>query len=127
AQTQETVRTLRIRGHRIGLVSNADIMEVAAWSQCPIRDEFHSTIFSCHSGSLKPEAAIYRQSMEELGVTPSEAVFVGDGGSRELEGAKAVGLTTIMVAGIIREIWPDRIPERKRHADFVIEELFELL
>ena len=35
--------------------------------------------------------------------------------------------TTIMITGIIRELWPDRIAGRQRHADFVIERLGELI
>ena len=49
-----------------------------------------------------------------------------DGGSNELEGARNAGMTTIMITGIIRELWPDRIADRRRHADFVIEQLTEL-
>jgi hypothetical protein len=45
----------------------------------------------------------------------------------ELEGARQLGITTVMITGIIKEIWPDKIEERKRHADFVIEKLSELL
>lgn len=47
--------------------------------------------------------------------------------TERLTGAKAVGLTTIMVTRIIREVWPERIPERQRHADFVVESLTGLL
>lgn len=124
---QETVRVLRKSGKKIGLISNADVMEMAAWSQCPIHDQFDSTLFSCQVGWAKPDARIYLQCLEELGVSSAEAVFVGDGGSNELEGAKAVGLTTVMITGIIRNIWPERISERRAHADFLIEELSEIL
>lgn len=127
SENRSVIRSLKETGKRIGLISNADVMEMAAWSECPIRDLFDSTIFSCQIGSAKPEPAIYHRCLKELGVSAAEAVFVGDGGSHELEGAKAVGLTTIMVTGIIREIWPERIPERQKHADFVVEGLTELL
>lgn len=126
-ETGQVLRSLKISGKRIGLISNADVMEVAAWSQCPVASLFDSTVFSCAAGCVKPDPEIYRIAMRELGVGPDECLFVGDGGSNELEGAKTVGITTVMIAGIIREIWPQRIAERQRHADFVIERLVELV
>jgi putative hydrolase of the HAD superfamily len=126
ATTGATLEALRKRGKRLGLISNADVMEVAAWSQSPVAGLFDSVLFSCHVGQVKPEPEIYRRSLAELGVAATDAIFVGDGGSDELIGAKAVGLTTVMITGIIKEIWPERIGERRRHADFVIETLPEL-
>ena len=52
---------------------------------------------------------------------------IGDGGSDELAGAQAMGFTTVMITGIIKEIWPERIDARREQADFVIEELDELV
>ncbi len=125
-QTQSVLRALKSKGKKIGLISNADVMEVAAWSRCPVADLFDSTVFSCSVGWAKPEAEIYEIALKELAVIPSEAIFVGDGGSDELQGARNVGMTAVMITGIIREIWPERIPERRQHADFVIERLAEL-
>jgi FMN phosphatase YigB (HAD superfamily) len=65
--------------------------------------------------------------MAKLQVSSNECVFVGDGGMGELQGARQLGIITVMITGIIKEIWPDKIEERKRHADFVIEKLGELL
>lgn len=41
----------------------------------------------------KPDKQIYLLPCERLGVALEEAVFVGDGGSTELEGAAEAGLT----------------------------------
>jgi putative hydrolase of the HAD superfamily len=125
--TIDVLRTLKANGKRIGLISNADVMEVAAWRQSPVASLFDSVIFSCSVGCVKPEPQIYNLSMRELGVAAVETMFVGDGGSSELEGARNLGITTVMITGIIREIWPDKISERQRHADFVIDMLAELV
>ena len=126
-ETQEVLSQLRAKNKRIGLISNADVMEVAAWDHSPIAPLFDSVVFSCFVGCVKPEREIYEICMHQLGVTPEQSVFVGDGGSRELEGARNLGITAVMITGIIREIWPQRIEERQRHADFVIEQLTELI
>ncbi len=125
--TVEVLTALRRSGKKLALISNADVMEAQAWEQSPIADLFHATLFSCHVGSAKPEPEIYNLCLRQLDVCPDECMFVGDGGSRELEAARACGITTVMVTGIIKELWPNKIEERKKHADFVIENLSELL
>ncbi len=126
AETVAVLESLKKRGKRIGLISNADVTEVAAWGGSKIGHLFDSTIFSCVVGCVKPERQIYELSLRELGVSPDEAVFVGDGGSNELEGAKKVGMATIMVTGIVEKLWPDQIADRSRHADFVIGRVSDL-
>ncbi len=126
-ETVAVLRRLKSQGKRLGLISNADCMEVTAWDKSPIAAMFDTAVLSCSVGSVKPERKIYEICLNHLHVSPAEAVFVGDGGSSELQGAKAVGLTTVMIVGVIRELWPAEIETRKAHADFVIEHLSELV
>jgi len=125
--TLRVLRQLRDLGKKLGLISNADVMEAAAWPDSPLVGLFDTAVFSCDVGCVKPEREIYEICMQRLRVGPAGSVFVGDGGSRELEGARAVGMTTMMITGIAMQVWPDKIEERKRHADCVIERLEELL
>jgi len=118
---------LKAAGKKIGLVSNADVTEVVAWPSSPLAPLFDAAVFSCDVGAKKPDAAIYHICLEQLGVRASEAVFVGDGGSNELEGARLVGLVPVMMAGIIKHVYPDLLAERQAHADFVIDDPGELL
>lgn len=126
-ENQQVVHELKKRGKLIGLISNADVMEAAAWQDSPIAPLFDSVVFSCHVGSAKPEPTIYQIALNELGIEADEAVFVGDGGSDELQGARDVGITPIMVTNVIREAWPDRVTQRMHQASYVIEHLNELL
>jgi putative hydrolase of the HAD superfamily len=127
---EETIRVLQClkkRGKRLGLISNADVMEVAEWHKSPIAGLFDSTVLSCHVGTAKPNREIYEICLRQLDVSADQAVFVGDGGSSELAGARKVGLATVMITGIIKELWPERIESRKADADYVIERLQELI
>jgi putative hydrolase of the HAD superfamily len=65
--------------------------------------------------------------MRRLEMQPDDCLFVGDGGSGELEGARRSGMQAVMITGIISEIWPERIESRSKQADFVITSLSELL
>ena len=126
-ETKATLQALRAKGKRLGLISNADTMEVAAWNKSPLAESFDTAILSCSVGAVKPEREIYDICLERLDVQPSDALYVGDGGSSELQGAQTVGMTTVMMVGIIKDVWADKIEQRKVYADFVIEHLSELV
>ena len=126
-ETRETLAELKRAGKKLGLISNADVMEAAAWDRSPIAGLFDTAVLSCEVGMAKPEPGIYRLCLARLGVEADQAVFVGDGGSDELRGAREVGLTTVMITGAIRELWPGKIEPRRADADFVVERLSELV
>jgi putative hydrolase of the HAD superfamily len=122
-----TLSTLKARGKKIGLITNADATETAAWARSPIARYFDCAIHSFEVGLMKPEKEIYELCLKSLNSTAAESVFIGDGGSNELAGARNCGLTTVMVAGVIREFWADKIETRSKWADFQVEFIDELL
>lgn len=91
----KTVKALKEKGFLLGIISNADITDNASWEESPLYPLFDDAVFSCDVGMVKPNRDIYELALERLGVSPKEAVFVGDGGSSEHRGAKALGMTTI--------------------------------
>lgn len=126
-ETCSVLAALKKQGKILGLISNADVMEIAAWNESPMAPLFDAVVFSCDAGCAKPGKGIYQLCLQRLNVTPQDSVFVGDGGSNELQGAREAGMATIMIAGIIRELWPEKIPQRMAQADAVIEDLAQLL
>ena len=123
----EALRHLRTAGFRLGLISNADVMEVAAWGDCPLAGLFDTEVFSCMVGCVKPEQAIYENCLEKLGLPAAECLFVGDGGSNELVGARDVGMSTVLVSGVIAELWPERVQQRLTLCDHHVERMPQVL
>jgi len=121
ASVIQTLEVLRNRGKKLGLVSNADVMEIASWNESPLRDVFDTAIFSCMVGIVKPDKGIYLRACSKLSVNPAECLFVGDGGSDELKGAKLLGMATIQITEILAKFWPELIEERGRYADCRID------
>lgn len=115
----DTVRALKEMGLKIGLISNADVGDRIYWPESPLYPYFDDTIFSCDVGLVKPDPAIYRLSLEHLHVRPPEALFVGDGGDRELMGAKETGMHTVCTEFLIRRPDKER-SEIHAYADRVI-------
>lgn len=98
----ETLQALKSRGCKLCLVSNADAIDTLHWADSPLAPLFDHAIFSSHVGMIKPEPGIYLLAARRMGASPADCVFVGDGGSDELAGAKAVGMRAIQVRHIAR-------------------------
>ncbi|MGN6430849.1 MAG: HAD family hydrolase [Gaiellaceae bacterium] len=93
----ETLRELRERGLRLGLISVCSEDVPAVWGETPFEGLFDSTVFSCAVGLRKPDPRIYALACEELGIEPAEAIFVGDGANDELAGAERVGMRAVLI------------------------------
>lgn len=89
------LETLRRKGLQIGLISNADRIDCRYWKESRLFPFFDDAVFSCDVGLLKPDRHIYELAMQRLGMAPEICLFVGDGGSDELWGAKSAGMKTV--------------------------------
>jgi putative hydrolase of the HAD superfamily len=114
---------LRAAGIRTALVSDAGADDVEFWSRSPLRGRLDVEVFSYRLGFRKPDPRIYTHALEAVGVKPEEAIFVGDGGSDEHRGARAVGMQTVLVTRLFGQWWPHIIEERRPHADWEFEDV----
>ena len=99
---------VRAKGLGIGIISNAMPNEVLAWDSCPLQGHVDDVVFSCSVGVMKPDRKIYELSCSRMGVQPSDAYFVGDGGFDELRGAASAGMKAIQAAWYLQQdvAWP---------------------
>lgn len=102
-QILETIRELHKQGIMLGVISNADIIDIKFWEKSPLAQYFDAAIFSCNVGVLKPEAEIYSSAMLKLNALAEESLFVGDGGSDELHGAKKAGMKTVFTEYLVQK------------------------
>ncbi|MBH0164999.1 HAD-IA family hydrolase [Fictibacillus sp. 7GRE50] len=119
------LRTLRTKGLKLGLISNAAAEEVHAWEMCELADYFDEVVFSYEARVAKPQKEIYQMACEKLGVTPQESVFIGDGGSDELRGATEAGMTALQAIWFLPPMISDRItgyPKLKKPQDLLEHE-----
>lgn len=111
---------------KICLVSNADIIDVMHWGKSPLNKLFDDKIFSYKVGYLKPQKEIYEIALQKMGVKPEECIFIGDGGSDELKGAKELGMKTILSGHFLKR-------DKKQHdlimkyADYYIDDFRQLI
>lgn len=88
---------LRKGGIATGIASNASAHSKAVLGRSGLDELVTASVLSYEVRSMKPEPAIYEHICKMIGVTPANCVFVGDGGDRELEGARALGMKTILI------------------------------
>ncbi|HSO97068.1 MAG TPA: HAD family hydrolase [Acidimicrobiia bacterium] len=100
----EALRELVRRGYRIAVVSNADgtveaqlrhdgICQVGPGPGVPVELILDSAVV----GVSKPDPAIFALALDALGVEPAETVHVGDTPAADVVGARAAGVTPILV------------------------------
>ncbi len=94
---------LKEKGYRIGLISNCFSEEAKVIRRSALFPYFDAVCLSYELGVKKPEEAIYRACMERLSVEPEECVYVGDGGSYELESAKKLGMKAVQAVWYLKE------------------------
>jgi putative hydrolase of the HAD superfamily len=96
--THALLESLRSRGLRLGLVSNAFD---PGWllhrdlDQMGIAERIDFAVFSSEVGKRKPHPAIFERALEALEVAPAEAMFVGDRLYEDVRGAGELGMTTV--------------------------------
>lgn len=121
----DTLQKLKSKDIKLGLISNADCIDCKYWNQSPLFKYFDDSVFSCNVGLLKPDRQIYELAMQRLHVSPEQCLFVGDGGSNELCGAKTAGMGTVFSEMLEKK----NAEQRKsivKYADYHIKHINEL-
>jgi putative hydrolase of the HAD superfamily len=104
----EALEKLRAMGIRTALVSNAGADDVESWPRSPLCGRLDAVVFSYQVGVRKPGARIYERALETIDVRAGDAIFVGDGGSDEHRGARALGMQTVLVTRLAARWGLDR-------------------
>jgi len=93
----DTVKTLLRNGHRLGVVSNAEGQVARDLDNAGYRDLFEIVVDSHVVGVEKPDPAIFQIAIEKMKVRPEATIFVGDVPSVDVAGARAAGITPILL------------------------------
>jgi 2-haloalkanoic acid dehalogenase type II len=118
-----TLAALRERGLHLQIVSNIDDDQLEAiWPRLALDAHFDAITTSEQARSCKPDPRIFRVALAKAGdPDPASVVFVGDSVLHDVAGAKALGMTTVLIGE------PPRGAAEHLAPDHVIEQLGELL
>lgn len=121
----EVLSYLKQNGKKICLISNADVIDVMHWNESPLSNLFDEAFFSYEVGYLKPQKEIYEIALKRMDISPDKCIFVGDGGSDELKGAKELGIRTILTGYLFKRS-EEQHNEINKFADYYVSEFREI-
>jgi putative hydrolase of the HAD superfamily len=122
-----TLQAIKTKGLSLGLISDCTPEVPQLWAETPFAPLVDAAIFSCCTGTKKPDPKIYEMACERLGVKPRQCIYVGDGSSQELQGATAVGMHAVLLAPPGEERTDTRDWEGESWAGARIEKLSDVL
>lgn len=125
----ETIRNLRERGFKIGLVTNNGRVGTGmTLERYQLGSLFDAVVTRDDCEDMKPESAPVRLVLEKMHVSPEEAVLVGDG-VVDILAARAAGLMAVSVptgpiaSGQLLEAAPDYLLGSVNDLPLLIERL----
>lgn len=120
-EVPEVLERLRGFGVRLAVLSNWDERLPSLLRALGLAEFFEVVVFSAGVGVEKPGAAIFQAALAALDLPPRQVLHVGDRRLEDLEGARAVGMQSLLVGrgdrgGDLQDLRPliDWVQERRR-------------
>ena len=111
---------LKEQGMKMGIVSNTPFpgsFFKKDLERFGLLHYFQTLVWSSEFGKRKPSPDIFKKALTDLGVAPSEAVYVGDKLDRDVAGSRGAGM---------QSIWFDRKGNGKGHDGYRILSLTDI-
>jgi putative hydrolase of the HAD superfamily len=91
------IRAAKARGERVVVVSNWDISLAEVLERVGLAPLLDGIVTSAGAGARKPDPAIFSPALEIAGTCARRATHVGDNLAEDVAGARAAGITPILV------------------------------
>ena len=119
----DVLSALRERGCKLGLVTNgfADTHHDKI-DRLGLRERMDAFFIADEVGMVKPDPALFRHAVRALGSTPARSAMVGDRYARDVIGAHAAGLFTVLL-----DVHAIPIPDGAPKPDAVIATIADVL
>jgi HAD superfamily hydrolase (TIGR02253 family) len=117
-----TLLDLLKRGLRLAVVSDAPRLQ--AWmrlAHLQLQHLFETVVAFEDTGERKPSPKPFQRVIDLLGITPQEAIMVGDWPERDVVGAAKVGIRTAFAR------YGDTFGTKDSGADFDLNDIYELV
>ena len=97
------LEALKKREIRIGLISNCFSEEAMVIKKSVLYPYFDAVCLSFDEGLQKPDPAIFQRCLDKLNIPAGDCLYVGDGGSNELEAAETAGMKAAQAVWYLKE------------------------
>lgn len=106
----ETLAALKQRGVRLAVISNFDSRLVGILDGLNIGASFAQVLVSSAVGYAKPQARIFEVALSRMGLSPAQALHIGDSETNDLQGARNAGVRGLIVD---RDVGADSAPKHR--------------
>ncbi|ALS80007.1 HAD family hydrolase [Planococcus kocurii] len=90
------LKNLAKQSLRLGMITNGrGQFQLDNILSLKISEYFEELLISEWEGMAKPNPAIFHKALARFGVSPNEAVYIGDHPKNDIQAAKAIGMKTI--------------------------------
>jgi len=103
----DVLHALRARGVRIGVLSNAPSNLPSFLERLGLAPHLDFTVVSAIEGVKKPDRRIFEVTLARAGVSPQEALHVGDMYLEDIVGGRAAGVNTLLMERGARALFPN--------------------
>lgn len=125
--TMALLERLREDGIKIGIVTNSTAAEqLPKLKRMKIDHLIDVLVISSEAGVIKPDPAIFRMTLDQLGCSADEVVMVGDSWSADIAGAQAAGIRAVWINRYGR-VCPDASLAREINGLEPVEEIIAIL
>lgn len=97
-EVPDVLRELHGLGLRLGLISNSHRCLASFQSHFELEGLIAAAISSSDHGYMKPHPSIFEAALRLLGVSPPEAIMVGDSYAQDIQGARRLGMRGVLVS-----------------------------
>ena len=92
------LRRFKKQGLLVGLITNGQhALQYSKLEHTGLEYVFDEIVISGDIGIEKPDREIFDYTCERLGITPAEAVYVGDNRKNDIDGAAGAGMRTVWI------------------------------
>lgn len=103
----DVLRTLRARGLRVGVLSNAPSNLPSFLDRLGLAPHLDFTVVSAIEAVKKPDRRIFEVTLSRAGVAPHETLHVGDMYLEDIVGGRAAGINTLLMERGKRALFPN--------------------
>jgi putative hydrolase of the HAD superfamily len=119
----ELLTTLRLRGCKLGLVTNGfAATHHDKIDRLDLRHRMDAFFLADEVGMVKPDPELFRHAARVLGTTPERTAMVGDRYDRDVRGALDIGMFTVLI-----DVHAIPIPEHAPRPDAIVPTIADVL
>lgn len=124
-QAHAVLQALHSHGLTLGMISNSNGWVERLVTERGLRPYFHFVLDSRLVGLEKPDPRIFQIALDQVGISPAEALYIGDLYSIDVVGSRAAGMHAILLdpAGLWNHVDCPKARDLSEAADLVLMQL----